>query len=119
MSGCVLTLPANAAPPAPGLSLYGTVVLHVAPEAAAGGPLAVVRNGDEILLDGPNRRLELLVSDGELRSRLADWQRNRPQPKYTRGYYRLYIETVMRANQGCDLDFLTGASGSVVDRESH
>ena len=79
MSGCVLTLPANAAPPAPGLSLYGTVVLHVAPEAAAGGPLAVVRNGDEILLDGPNRRLELLVSDGELRSRLADWQRNRPK----------------------------------------
>jgi dehydratase ilvD1 len=98
---------------------FGTVVLHVAPEAAAGGPLAVVRNGDEILLDGPNRRLELLVSDDELRSRLDDWQRNRPQPKYTRGYYRLYIETVMQANQGCDLDFLTGASGSVVDRESH
>jgi dehydratase ilvD1 len=98
---------------------YGTVVLHVAPEANAGGPLAVVRNGDEILLDGPSRRLELLVSDEELKARLADWQRNRPPPKYTRGYYRLYIETVMQANQGCDLDFLTGASGSIVDRESH
>jgi dihydroxy-acid dehydratase len=98
---------------------YGTVVLHVAPEANAGGPLAVVRNGDEILLDGPSRRLELLVSDEELKARLADWQRNRPPPKYTRGYYRLYIETVMQANQGYDLDFLTGASGSVVDRESH
>jgi dihydroxyacid dehydratase/phosphogluconate dehydratase len=95
------------------------VVLHVAPEAEAGGPLAVVRDGDEILLDGPNRRLELLVSDAELTARLAEWRRKRPQPKYTRGYYRLYIETVMQANQGCDLDFLTGASGSVVDRESH
>ena len=73
---------------------FGTVVLHVAPEAAAGGPLAVVRDGDEIALDGPNRRLDLLISAEE-------------------------IEHVMQADQGCDLDFLVGASGSLVERESH
>jgi dehydratase ilvD1 len=98
---------------------YGAVMLHVAPEADASGPLAVVRDGDEILLDGPNHRLELLVTDQELKARLAAWRRNRRQPKDTRGYYRLYIETVTQANQGCDLHFLTGASGSIVDRESH
>src|SRR5450631_329492 len=98
---------------------FGTVVLHVAPEAAAGGPLAVVRNGDEILLDGPNRRLELLVSPDELTARAATWKQHQPAPKYSRGYYRLYIEHVMQADHGCDLDFLTGSSGSTVDRESH
>jgi len=98
---------------------FGTVVLHIAPESEAGGPLAMVRNGDEILLDGPNRRLELLVSPEELAARADDWKKHRPPPKYSRGYYQLYVQHVMQADQGCDLDFLVGASGSVVDRESH
>ncbi|HME38046.1 MAG TPA: IlvD/Edd family dehydratase [Steroidobacteraceae bacterium] len=98
---------------------FGAVVLHVAPESEAGGPLAMVRNGDEIVFDGPNRRLELLISPEELAARTQVWKRERPPPKYSRGYYRLYVEHVMQADQGCDLDFLTGASGSVVDRESH
>lgn len=98
---------------------YGTVVLHVAPESEAGGPLAVVRNNDEILFDGPNRRLELLISAEELKKRLEAWKQNRPPQRYLRGYHRMYIEHVMQAHHGCDLDFLTGASGSVVERESH
>jgi dihydroxy-acid dehydratase len=98
---------------------FGTVVLHVAPESDAGGPLALVRDGDEILFDGPNRRLELLVSPEELAARAAAWTRRQPPPKYSRGYYRLYVEHVMQADRGCDLDFLTGSSGSTVDRESH
>ncbi|HEY1724091.1 MAG TPA: IlvD/Edd family dehydratase [Steroidobacteraceae bacterium] len=98
---------------------FGTVVLHVAPEAEAGGPLAVVRNGDEILLDAPNRRLELLVTPQEIEARIAAWRAQHQQTKYTRGYYRLYIDTVMQADRGCDLNFLTGASGSIVERESH
>ena len=98
---------------------FGAVVLHVAPESAAGGPLAMVRDGDEILLDGPNRRLELLVSPEELAARTDAWQQDRPPPQYSRGYYQLYVQHVMQADQGCDLDFLVGASGSVVDRESH
>ena len=98
---------------------FGTVVLHVAPESEAGGPLAMVRDGDEIFLDGPNRRLELVVSPEELAARAAAWRQKRPPPKYARGYYQLYVQHVMQADQGCDLDFLVGASGSVVDRESH
>jgi dehydratase ilvD1 len=98
---------------------FGTVVLHVAPESDAGGPLALVQNGDEILFDGPNRRLELLVSPEELEARAANWRRRQPPSKYSRGYYRLYVEHVMQADRGCDLDFLTGSSGSTVDRESH
>ena len=98
---------------------FGTVVLHVAPESEAGGPLAVVRDGDEILLDAPNRRLELLISAAELAARLETWKQQRPPKEPSRGYYYLYVEHVMQADQGCDLDFLTGASGSVVDRESH
>jgi dihydroxy-acid dehydratase len=98
---------------------FGTVVLHVAPEAEAAGPLAIVRNGDEILLDGPNRRLELLVSPHDIAARLEQWKSRRPPKKHTRGYYHLYVEHVLQADKGCDLDFLTGASGSVVDRESH
>ena len=98
---------------------FGAVVLHVAPEAEAGGPLAVVRDGDEIVFDGPARRLELGVSAEELATRLAAWAKTRPPKPHTRGYARLYVEHVMQANEGCDLDFLTGASGSVVERESH
>ena len=98
---------------------FGTVVLHVAPEADAGGPLAMVQNGDEILFDGPNRRLELRISNEELAARTVAWKKKQPPQKYSRGYYRLYIEHVMQADRGCDLDFLTGASGSIVERESH
>jgi dehydratase ilvD1 len=98
---------------------FGTVILHVAPESEAGGPLALVKDGDEICFDGPNRKLELMVPPAELEARAADWRRRQRVPRYTRGYYRLYIEHVMQADRGCDLDFLTGASGSIVERESH
>jgi dihydroxy-acid dehydratase len=98
---------------------FGSVVLHVAPEADAGGPLALVQNGDEILLDGPARRLELLVTPQELAARAASWQQRKLPPKYSRGYYRLYVDHVLQADQGCDLDFLRGSSGSTVERESH
>jgi len=98
---------------------FGTVVLHIAPESEAGGPLAMIRDGDEILLDGANRRLELLIDAQELAARTQAWKNSRPTPKYTRGYYQLYVQHVTQADQGCDLDFLTGASGSTVDRESH
>ena len=98
---------------------FGTVVLHVAPESDAGGPLAMVRNGDEIVFDGPGRRLELAVGEEELARRAALWKQDRPPRKYSRGYYQLYIEHVMQADRGCDLDFLTGSSGSTVERESH
>jgi dihydroxyacid dehydratase/phosphogluconate dehydratase len=94
-------------------------VLHVSPEAEAGGPLAWVRNGDEILFDGPKRQLELRVAQDELDRRAQAWKQQRPVPKYSRGYYSLYIQHVLQADRGCDLDFLTGASGSTVERESH
>lgn len=83
---------------------YGTVVLHAAPEAAAGGPLAVVRNGDPIRLDVPKRRLDLMIDDDELNRRLADW--TAPPPQHLRGYPKLYIDHVLQANEGCDFDFL-------------
>ena len=98
---------------------FGTVILHVAPESEAGGPLAIVQTGDEILFDGKARRLELLVSDAEIEARLKAWRSTHKSPRWDRGYYRLYYDHVLQADQGCDLDFLVGASGSVVDRESH
>ncbi len=98
---------------------FGSVILHVAPEAEAGGPLAIVKTGDRIRFDGPARTLDLLVSDAEIKTRLAEWARTRPAPKYTRGYYKLYLDHVLQADRGCDLDFLVGASGSDVQRESH
>jgi dehydratase ilvD1 len=98
---------------------FGSVILHVAPEAEAGGPLAIVRDGDEIDFDGPARKLNLLISDAEIESRLAEWRRAKAAPKYGRGYYKLYYDHVLQADRGCDLDFLVGASGDVVDRESH
>jgi len=96
---------------------YGTVVLHVAPEAAEGGPLALVENGDMISLDVPARSLTLNVSDEELKRRKARWKS--PIEKGNGGYAGLYIETVMQADTGADLDFLVGKRGSVVKRESH
>jgi len=95
---------------------YGTVVLHVAPESAAGGPLALVKTGDIIELDVPARKLHLDVSDAELASRKAAWVAPET-PK--RGYYKLYVEHVQQANKGADLDFLVGGSGTTVTRDSH
>jgi dihydroxy-acid dehydratase len=98
---------------------YGSVILHVAPEADAGGPLALVRNGDEIVLDGPNRSLQLMVDEAELARRRAEWQASRQPSPYTRGWYKLYIDTVLQADKGADLDFLVGKSSADVTRESH
>jgi dihydroxy-acid dehydratase len=83
---------------------FGTVVLHVAPESAIGGPLAAVRTGDEIVLDTPNRRLELNVPDEEIRRRMAAFVP--PRPAYERGYGKLFLDHVTQANLGCDFDFL-------------
>ncbi len=96
---------------------YGTVVLHTAPEAAVGGPLALVRNGDIIELDVPNRRLHLEVSDAELENRRKAWKP--PAPPDKRGYVKMYFDHVLQADQGVDLDFLVGGSGAPVGRESH
>jgi len=96
---------------------YGTCVLHVAPEAAAGGPLALVRTGDEIVLDVPERRLDLLVDPDELDKRRAEW--SPPAPPADRGWQRLYVEHVLQADRGADLDFLTGGSGYGTPRHSH
>jgi dihydroxy-acid dehydratase len=96
---------------------YGTVVLHVAPEAAAGGPLALVRTDDWITLDVPSRLLTLEVSDAELERRRAQW--SAPPPPASRGWTRLYTEHVQQADTGCDLDFLIGGSGHEVGRDSH
>ncbi len=97
---------------------YGTVVLHTAPEAAAGGPLALVRNGDLIELDVAGRRLHLDVSEDDLAARRADW--TPPPPPMQGGYQRLYFDHVVQADQGADLDFLRGPSrGHAVPRESH
>ena len=96
---------------------YGTVVLHTAPEAAIGGPLALVRNGDVIELDVPRRKLQLHVSDAELRRRKKQW--TPASPHSDRGWVKLYCDTVLQADQGVDLDFLVGRSGAKVGRESH
>jgi dihydroxy-acid dehydratase len=96
---------------------YGTVVLHTAPEAAAGGPLALVANGDLVTLDVPGRRLHLHVDDAELARRKAAWQP--PPPHAQRGYLRLYLDHVLQASDGADLDFLVGRSGSAVPRDNH
>jgi L-arabonate dehydrase len=96
---------------------YGTVVLHVSPESAVGGTLALVQNGDMIELDVPNRRLHLDVSDEELAQRRAAW--TPPAPHTDRGYVSLYIKHVQQSDKGADLDFLVGKSGSEVTRDSH
>ncbi len=96
---------------------YGTVVLHVAPESAAGGPLALVRQGDLIELDVARRRLHLHVSAKELAARRSAWKK--PRPHLMRGYWKLYVDHVNQASDGADLDFLVGKSGSAVPRDNH
>jgi L-arabonate dehydrase len=99
---------------------YGTVVLHVAPEARAGGPLAVVKEGDWIELDAFAGRLNLEISEAELNARLAQWaEAQRVEPADTSGYRKLYVDHVMQADQGCDFDFLVGCRGADVPRHSH
>lgn len=95
---------------------YGTVVLHTSPEAAAGGPLALVQDGDMIELDVAGRRLHLEVSEAELAIRRKSWK---PPVHPNRGYQKLYVEHVQQAHLGADLDFLVGGSGADVPRESH
>jgi len=93
------------------------VVLHTAPEAAAGGPLAVVQNGDLITLDVAARSLHLHVDDAELARRLAAW--SPPTPRLDSGYWKLYIDHVTQADEGADLDFLRGKRGSFVPKDNH
>ena len=95
---------------------YGTVVLHASPEAAAGGPIALARSGDMVTLDVPARQVRLDVDDDTLAERRARWK---PSPLPQRGWLRLYIEHVLQANEGADLDFLVGHSGAAVARDNH
>ena len=96
---------------------FGTVVLHTAPEAAAGGTLALVQDGDFIELDVGERRLELDVPEDELTRRRTRW--SPPEPATDRGYCRLYVDHVLQADRGVDFDFLVGGSGAPVARDSH
>lgn len=95
---------------------FGTCVLHVAPEAAVGGPLALVRTGDDVRLDVPARRLDVLVEDAELERRRSEWQP--PAPPADRGWTYLYTQHVTQADTGVDLDFLVGASDSAPPRQA-
>ena len=96
---------------------YGAVVLHVAPESAVGGPLALVENGDMIELDVAGRRLHLDVPDDELARRREAW--TAPEQSQNRGYARLYVDHVLQADRGCDFDFLVGKSGAGIPRDNH
>jgi dihydroxy-acid dehydratase len=96
---------------------YGTVILHMVPEAAAGGLLALVKNGDIIELDVAKRKLELKVSATEIAKRRKAWKK--PKPPLNRGYWKLYVDHVNQADEGADLDFLAGKSGSFVPRDNH
>jgi len=98
---------------------YGTVVLHVAPEAAAGGPLGLVRTGDVIVLDVAGRRIDIDVPAPELASRTPAAAAVAAFAAPRRGWERLYVDTVLQADTGADLDFLVGSSGDRVSRESH
>jgi dihydroxy-acid dehydratase len=84
---------------------FGTIVLHITPESAMGGPLAIVRNGDRIRLDVPKRQIELLVSDSEMQSRIAAPAAHPPPRAPTRGYARLFQDHITQADEGCDFDF--------------
>jgi len=96
---------------------YGTVVLHVSPEAAVGGTLALVKDGDLIELDVPNRRLHLHVDEAELKKRRSQY--SRPDGQDPRGYVKLYVDHVLQADRGADMDFLVGKSGSYVPKDNH
>jgi dihydroxy-acid dehydratase len=96
---------------------YGTVILHMVPEAAAGGLLALVQNGDLIELDVAKRSLNLLVSSKEIQKRKQKWKK--PKPPLNRGYWKLYVDHVNQADQGADLEFLAGKSGPFVPRDNH
>ena len=98
---------------------YGTVILHVAPESAAGGPLALIQSGDIIELDVPARTINVRLSDSELMSRVVSDACLKAHSNPSRGWERLYIDHVMQADTGADLDFLIGSTGSAVSRESH
>ncbi len=98
---------------------YGTVVLHVAPEAAAGGPLALVRTGDVVSLDVAARRIDVELPDEELARRTPGEATVAGFASPRRGWERLYVDSVLQADTGADLDFLVGSSGSAVSRESH
>jgi dihydroxy-acid dehydratase len=98
---------------------YGTVVLHVSPEAAAGGPLGLLRTGDYVILDVPARRLDIDVPAEDLAARTPSAEATRAYAQPARGWQSLYVSTVQQANTGADLDFLVGASGDRVTRESH
>ena len=89
---------------------YGACVLHVAPEAHVGGPLALLKNGDIVRLDIPKRKLEMLVDDAELTRRRAAWKA--PEPKAGRGYGWLFAQHIEQADTGCDFDFLKRSFGS-------
>jgi dihydroxy-acid dehydratase len=96
---------------------FGTVVLHVSPEANAGGNLALVKTGDRVRLSASEGALDLLVTDEVLAERRAAWEPDAPH--YTRGYAKMYVDTVLQADQGADLDFLVGKDTRPVTRESH
>ncbi len=88
---------------------FGTLVVHTSPESAIGGPLAAVRDGDSIELDVNEGRIELLVADAELKKRLADWRPR--EPRYRRGYGKMFLDHILQAHEGCDFDFLRGSPG--------
>jgi len=96
---------------------YGTVVLHTAPEAAAGGPLSLVEDGDRIELDVADRRLHLHISEDELAARRRTWVQ--PVDSTVTGYQKLFVDHVLQADQGCDFDFLTGKREAGIPRHSH
>ncbi len=85
---------------------FGTIVVHISPESAVGGPLTVVKNGDEIEMDVASKRLELLVPEAEIQRRLAQWIP--PVPHYQRGYGKMFLDHILQAHDGCDFDFLRG-----------
>jgi dihydroxy-acid dehydratase len=92
---------------------FGTIVLHITPDSAVGGPLAIVQTGDRVMLDVEARRIELLIDDAELESRIAAWKELPPQRAMaTRGYAKLFEDSVLQADQGCDFDFLLRDRGT-------
>ncbi len=91
---------------------FGTIVLHISPESAVGGPLALVKTGDRIKLDVAARKVELLVSDAELEKRRHDWKAPAVPDEAQRGYARLYREHVQQADEGCDFDFLAAVKAA-------